>query len=122
MLDALLIFAQEKGQEGPGLTGFLVPIIIMAALFYFLLILPAQRRDRKHRETVLNALKKGDKVVTSAGILGVVHFVKDEEVTLKVEEGKVRVLKSTIARILGAEESAASDAAKQATSEAIKKA
>jgi preprotein translocase subunit YajC len=113
MLESLLVFAQEKGQEGMGIQSFLVPIIIMAALFYFLLILPAQRRDRKHRETVLNALKKGDKVVTNAGILGVVHFVKDEEVTLKLEEGKVRVLKSTVARILGAEEQAPQETAKK---------
>jgi preprotein translocase subunit YajC len=107
MLDVLLLFAQgDKQPEGgaPDIFRMMLPLLLIMGLFYLLLILPAQRRERKHKETILNALKKGDKVLTTAGIIGVVSFIKDEEVTLKLEEGKMRVLRSTIARIFGAED------------------
>jgi preprotein translocase subunit YajC len=106
MFADFILLAQNTPQEGPPWYASFLPLILIFALFYFLLIMPAQRRERKHRETVLNALKKGDKVLTNAGILGVVANVKDDEVTLKLEEGKLRVLRSTISKILGPEEPA----------------
>jgi preprotein translocase subunit YajC len=109
MFATILIFAQNNSTDGgggmPPLMG-LLPFVIIFVLFYLLLILPQQRKERKHRETVLNALKKGDKVLTNAGIIGVVSTIKDDEVTLKLEEGKLRVLKGTISRIYGPEEAA----------------
>jgi preprotein translocase subunit YajC len=109
MLDLLLLFAEAEGDKQPdgnplGGLGPLPMLLAIMALFYLLLILPAQRRERKHKETVLNAMKKGDKVLTTSGIIGVISFLKDEEVTLKLEEGKMRVLRSTIVKIFGSEE------------------
>ena len=110
MLATVMLLAQNNttSTEGPSWVIQFLPLIVIFALFYFLLILPAQRRERRHRENVLNALKKGDKVLTNSGIIGVVANVAadKDEVTLKLEEGKLRVLKSTISKIFGPEEPA----------------
>lgn len=72
---------------------FIVPIV---AIFYFLLIRPQNQRAKKHRE-LLAALKKGDTVVTSGGIIGKVFKIADDEVTLDTGEGgKLRVLRGMI--------------------------
>jgi len=60
-------------------------------------------RDRQQRDMLNNNLKKNDRVITNSGIIGTVANIKDEEVMLKLEEGRMRILKSTIARILGDE-------------------
>ena len=105
MLYAVLLFAQEKGAggEGSALITF-APLIILVILFYFLIIAPARRKERQQREMLDKNLKKNDRVVTNAGIIGTVANISGEQVTLKLDEGKMRVLKSTIARILGDEE------------------
>jgi preprotein translocase subunit YajC len=110
--------APEKGQEekkpAPNqeqsfeqILVNIAPIVLIIAVFWFLLIRPARMRDKQHRET-LNMLKKNDKVLTNAGIIGTVQSIKEtgDEVTLKLEEGRMRVLKSSIAKILGPEEAA----------------
>jgi preprotein translocase subunit YajC len=61
-------------------------MVIMIVLFYFLLIRP-QQRQRKEQAARIAALKTGDKVVTNAGIHGVVHSIKENTVMLKVAEG-----------------------------------
>jgi preprotein translocase subunit YajC len=61
-------------------------MVIMIVLFYFLLIRP-QQRNRKEQATRIAALKTGDKVVTTAGLHGIVHNVKDTTVVIKVAEG-----------------------------------
>jgi preprotein translocase subunit YajC len=104
MLTALALLAQNEQKDAPSPLITLAPLIVIFVLFYVLLILPAQRREKRQRQAIFAALKKGDKVMTSAGIIGVVANIKDDEVTLRLEEGKMRVVKSTIARILGAEE------------------
>ena len=110
----LLLFAQEDAKSGEGGMppwATFLPLLLMFGLFYFLIILPQQRRERKQRDLLMNALKKNDEVVTSAGIIGVVTHIKDnaDEVTLKIDDkARLRVLKSTIVRILtkeGKEES-----------------
>jgi preprotein translocase subunit YajC len=61
-------------------------MVIMIVLFYFLLIRP-QQRQRKEQAARISALKTGDKVITTAGIHGIVHSVKDTTVVVKVAEG-----------------------------------
>jgi preprotein translocase subunit YajC len=74
----------------------LLPMLGIIAIFYFLLIRPQQQRAKKHRE-MLAALKRGDEVITSGGIIGKVSKLSDVEVTLDTGEGgKLRVVRSMI--------------------------
>jgi preprotein translocase subunit YajC len=122
MLYALMVLlAQEEGKpagaepQNPLIS--LLPLILIIGVFYFLVILPARRREKAQRDTLFNSLKKNDKVLTSAGIIGTVGDIKDDEVTLKVDESsnvRLRVLKSSIVKIMSPKEPA------DANSEAVK--
>jgi preprotein translocase subunit YajC len=76
------------GGAGGGFGAFL-PLIIMFAIFYFLLIRPQQKKAKQHRE-MLASIKKGDKVVSSGGLHGVVTGITDELVTMEIAP-KIRV-------------------------------
>jgi preprotein translocase subunit YajC len=83
----LLAQAQPAPQVPAGLLGSpFVMMGLMVVMFYFLLIRP-QQRQRKEQAARIAALQAGDKVITSAGIHGIVHNVKDHTVVLKVAEG-----------------------------------
>lgn len=92
--------AQPVSQTASTLGAF-VPILLMIVFFYFLILRPQQKREAARRALV-NSAKKGDKVVTSSGIIGTVHkIVSDEEVSLEIAENvRVRILKNSIANIL----------------------
>jgi preprotein translocase subunit YajC len=84
------------------LSSMLFPLVLIGAVMYFLILRP-QSRERKSRASMLDAIKKNDRVVTIGGILGTVLSVKDDEVTLKVDESsntKITFTKSAIQRIL----------------------
>jgi preprotein translocase subunit YajC len=90
-----IFFAQASGN---GLVAFL-PLVIIMVIFYVLLILPAQRRQKK-TQAMLNALKNGDKVVTSGGLYGTIVGLEPDAVQLRIaEQVKVRVARSAIADI-----------------------
>ncbi len=90
-----ILFAQASGN---GLVAFL-PLVIIMVIFYVLLILPAQRRQKK-TQAMLNALKNGDKVVTSGGLYGTIVGLEPDAVQLRIaEQVKVRVARSAIADI-----------------------
>ena len=77
----------------------LVPILLIFVIFYLLLIRPQQKRQKEHQR-LLTALKKGDKVVTNSGMLGVISSINDEKniVVLRVDNDvKMEFLKSSIA-------------------------
>ena len=82
--------------SGDAFMSFL-PLILIFVIFYFLLIRPQQKRMKEH-QTMLDALKKGDPVVTGGGILGTITKVgPDDEVTVEIAENvRIRVLKGTI--------------------------
>ena len=86
---------QAQAQANP-IMSFL-PLIFMFAIFYFLLIRPQQKKQKVHAEMVKN-LKKGDRVVTSGGILGTVQSLQDDYVVLRVgsQDAKIEVLRSSI--------------------------
>ena len=72
------------------------PLVIIMGIFYVLLILPAQRRQKKTQEMV-NALKNGDKVVTSGGLLGTIVGIEGDSVQLRIaDQVKVKVLRSAV--------------------------
>lgn len=88
--------APQGGGQGLGALGSLIPLIIIFVIFYFLLIRPQQKRAKEHRKMIEN-LKKGDKVITSGGIYGVVEAVGTNTVTVKVAENvKVKLGKAYI--------------------------
>ncbi len=79
--------AEKANGKAPGLFGNpMVMMVLMIIMFYFLLIRP-QQKQRKELQARINALKTGDRVVTTAGIHAIVHHIKDKTVTLKVAEG-----------------------------------
>ena len=80
-----------------------VLVLGLMILFFFVVILPAQRKQKREAEALMTGMKKNDEVVTASGIIGVVQTIKDEEVILKIDDNaRIRVLKSTIVRILNA--------------------
>ena len=86
-----------QGQDGGGFLGLLVPMVAMMAIFYFLVIGP-QRRHQKKLEELRSALKSGDKVITSSGIFGTIVGVEPDSVQLRIaEQVRIKVLRSAIA-------------------------
>jgi len=76
-----------------------VPIILIFVIFYFLLIRPQQQKQKQHAEMV-SKLKKGDHVVTTGGIYGIISTVKDRTVLLKIDENvKIEVQKNCISYV-----------------------
>lgn len=68
------------------LFGTLLPLILIFAFFYFLLIRPQQRKMKQYKEMVSN-LKRGDEIITSGGIIGVISKIADDnQLTLKIAE------------------------------------
>jgi preprotein translocase subunit YajC len=85
------------------------PLIFIGVIFYFLLIRP-QQKQRKEQQKLIESLKTGDKVVTSAGIYGLISNVKEKTVLLKVADNvKIEIDKAAVATVLerSSEESAA---------------
>ena len=86
-------------QQVAGSTGFLgtiVPFLLIIVIFYFFLIRP-QNKKQKETEKMLNALKKGDKVITIGGIHGVISSVKEKTVIVKVDDNtKIEFNRSAI--------------------------
>src|SRR5580693_10390966 len=78
-----------------------LPLVLICVVFYFLLIRPQQQKQKTHR-TMLEALRRGDRVVTGGGIIGTVNRVTgNEEVEVDIAQGvRVRVLRSTITSVL----------------------
>ena len=73
-------------QSGMGMLVSFIPFILIFVLFYFLLIMPQQKKA-KQRKQMIDALKKGDRVMTSGGILGRVANLSEKVITLEVAEG-----------------------------------
>ena len=91
-----------------GVESFL-PLILIFAIMYFLLIRPQQKKMKEH-QAMVEAVRRGDQVVTQGGLIGKVVKVKDDnEIEVELAEGvKVRVVKSTIAQVTSKTEPASS--------------
>jgi preprotein translocase subunit YajC len=73
-----------------------VPLIAIFGIFYFLVLRP-QSKKAKETQKMLSELKKGDDVATQGGLIGKITGIKDNEVTLQVQEGvRIRVLRSAV--------------------------
>lgn len=94
------------GGEG-GLIQGILPLVLIFAVFYFLLIRPQQKKMKVHRE-MLSAVRRGDRVVTGGGIFGTVtKVVNDNEVVIQIADAvKVRVARGTISEVVSRTEPA----------------
>jgi preprotein translocase subunit YajC len=103
MTNLLAVYWQAVGAGGASTLIFMVAIF---AVFYFLMILPQQRRQKKW-QAMLGELKSGDKVVTTGGIRGVVFSVKDDALVLRVapDNIKLEVTRQAIASVITEENS-----------------
>lgn len=90
--------AGEGGGQGGGFAAF-IPLILMFAIFYFLLIRPQQTKAKKHRE-FLESLKRDDMVLTTGGIHGKITGITDTIITLEIAPNvRVKVSKSHVAGV-----------------------
>ncbi|HEV2302731.1 MAG TPA: preprotein translocase subunit YajC [Stellaceae bacterium] len=109
-------YAQGLGfLDSQGALVQFLPLVLIFVVFYFLLIRPQQKKSKDHR-TMLDALRRGDRVVTGGGIIGSVsRVVSAEEVQVEIADGvRVRVLRSTITNVLSKPDpGAAREAAKE---------
>ncbi len=101
-------YAQAAGGAA-GAFGSFIPLILIFAIMYFLLIRPQQKKVKEH-QAMVSALRRGDQVVTQGGVIGKVTRVKDDdqnEIEIEIAEGvKVRVVRNTIAQVLSKTEPA----------------
>ena len=96
--DLFSLLALQSGGTGPGIKLFMFQMLAFVGIIYFLMIRPKIKQEREHRER-LAALKKGDKVVTSGGIIGEIVHIKDGSVTLKSGDTRLIVQKARIAEV-----------------------
>ena len=102
-------YAQAAGGAASNPIMQFLPLILIFAIMYFLMIRPQQKKAKQHRAMV-EALRRGDQVITQGGVIGKVSRVKEgeNEVEVEIAEGvKVRIVKSTIVQVLNKTEPAA---------------
>ena len=114
-MSAFTLLAQDPApapKQQPEVPFYLNPLFLMAmmVLFFFVVMWPAQRRQKREQQAMLSSIKPGVKVITASGIVGSVVKAKDgeDEITIKSEDTRLRVLRSAIARVLGTDETAES--------------
>ncbi|GKS66099.1 hypothetical protein YTPLAS72_34030 [Nitrospira sp.] len=107
MLMESIAWAQGTGGGGSAATGgaggvlSLVPFLLIFIIFYFLLIRPQQQKQKQQR-ALLDALKKGDKVITTSGIWGTITNLGKETVTVQIADNtKVKMQRDNISRLRG---------------------
>ena len=101
-------YAQATGGLDQSALVQFLPLVLIYVVFYFLLIRPQQKKQKEHR-TMLDAVRRGDRVVTGGGILGTVSkVVSPDEVEVDLAPNvRVRVLRSTISTVLAKPDPAA---------------
>lgn len=117
-------YAQATGAAPGWLDGQLMsflPLVLIFVVFYFLLIRPQQKRMKQHKE-MLGAIRRGDRVVTNGGLIGLVtKVVNQEELILEIADNvRVRVMRGMVSSVLAKTEPADSDDADDATDAAKK--
>jgi preprotein translocase subunit YajC len=108
-------WAQGGGAAGGGLFEAIIPLVLIFAVFYFLLIRPQQKKVKMHRE-MLGNVRRGDRVITGGGIFGTVtKVVNDNELVVQIAEAvKVRIARGTIAEVVSKTEPARPEKAEKA--------
>ncbi|NLT49490.1 MAG: preprotein translocase subunit YajC [Ignavibacteria bacterium] len=99
-MNLILAMAPQGGEGGGGLVGTLIMFGAIFAIFYFMIIRPQQKRQ-KERDAMINAIQKGDKIVTSSGIHGTVAGLEDKTVLVDCGNNvKLKFERSAIATVI----------------------
>lgn len=102
-------FAAEAAGQQNAFTAFL-PLILIFVVFYFLLIRPQQKKLKEHKN-MLGALRRGDRIVTNGGIIGLVTKVEDRELIVEIADGvRVHVARDMVANVVSKTEPVAEKA------------
>jgi preprotein translocase subunit YajC len=99
-LSIILGEATTTAQNPKGeMIKMIMTFAIFGAIFYFVLIRPQQKRAKQQAE-MLKAIKRGDRIVTTGGIIGLVSSVKEKSLTIKSDDAKMEITKSAVADVL----------------------
>jgi len=101
-LSAIVTLFQTGSQQGGSTLGFLMPMILIFVVMYFLIFRPQAKKQKEHKK-MIEAIKKGDKIVTAGGIHGTVVGIKEKDsvVIVKIDENvKIELSQASIARKL----------------------
>jgi preprotein translocase subunit YajC len=112
-LTTLRLLAESTQPSGNPLMQLLPMILVIVVVFYFVVFRP-QRKQTSDRKQMLESLRKGDKVLTIGGMIGTIVNIKDNEITVKVDEStntRITFVRSAIDRLLSTRESGKQEAA-----------
>ena len=99
-MDLFIQNAYAQGAQQADPFGFLLPMIIIFAAFYFLLIRPQQKKQKAHAALVAN-LSAGDEILTAGGILGVITGISEHYAIVKIAENtEIKIQKSSVAQVV----------------------
>ena len=103
-------YAQDAGDGGGFDIGFLLPMVLIFGVFYMLLIRPQQKKAKQHRE-LLEALRRGDRIITNGGLIGLIIKVVDaNELIVEIADGvRVRVARSMVSTVIAKTEPSRDD-------------
>ena len=100
MLTNFIILFAPQGESGSSFISTLVMFALIFVIFYFMIIRPQQKR-KKERQSMLNAVKKGDKIVTSGGIHGTVVGLDEKTLLIQIADNvKVKIDRSAVAGVM----------------------
>lgn len=104
-------FAQDAAAQSGSALDMFIPMLLVLAVFYFLLFRPQQKKQKEH-QAMQTGIRRGDKVVTAGGIMGTVSKVVDDAILqIEIAEGvKVRVQKASISALVSKTEPVKADA------------
>lgn len=89
------LIQQAAPAAGPGIAAQLLPLVLIGFIFYFLLIRPQSKRLKEHR-AMIEAIQRGDEIVTQGGLVGKVKKVTDEELTVTFGGNDVKVVRAMV--------------------------
>lgn len=101
----MFLFAQTTGTGGqqPSMLTALFPFIIIFVIFYFLIIMPARKKQKQH-QNLITSLQGGERVITSGGVYGTVTRVMEDRIEIKVDKNTtIQVTKQSISAVLSPE-------------------
>ncbi|MEM1173347.1 MAG: preprotein translocase subunit YajC [Pseudomonadota bacterium] len=99
-MDFFISNAYAQGAQEPSPFGFFLPMIVIFAAFYFLLIRPQQKKQKAHTELV-SALQVGDEVMTAGGILGKITGVSEHYAVIQVSDStEIKVQKASVSQVV----------------------